>query len=90
MAHLGLKMGIFGQFGLEVGRPRDQKTLKNKWFLIIFDFSDNLPNKRPLDQFVGQLGLHLGVQNPPKSLQDANIAPTWLPNLPNGPQEGVT
>ena len=33
-----------------------------------FCFFSQLANKRPLDQFFGQLGLQLGVQNSPKSL----------------------
>ena len=67
MAHLGLKMGVFGQFGFEVGRPRDQKTLKNKWFLSLFAFSTNLPTRGHLINLLASLASNL-VQNLPKYL----------------------
>ena len=58
---------IFGRFGLEVGRPRDQKTLKNQWFLSIFAFSANLPTRGHLINFLVSLVSNLAsktFQNP--------------------------
>ena len=59
---------IFGRFLIDFRPLGGTKNIEKPMVFEHFCFFSQLANKRPLDQFFGQLGLQLGVQNLPKSL----------------------
>ena len=63
----------FGRFCFEVGRPRDQKTLKNyRFFFHIFAISANLPTRGHIIDFLVNLALNLRPKTLTKSTQEAS------------------
>ena len=62
---------LFCQFCFEVGRPGDQKTLKNHRFFSFFAISANLPTRGHMIDFLINLALNLGPKVHQKSSQEA-------------------
>ena len=63
---------LFWQFCFEVGRPRDQKTLKNLRFLSILAMSANLPTRGHMIDFLINLAFDLAPKTYQNSTQEAS------------------
>ena len=63
---------LFCQFCFEVGRPGDQKTLKNFRFFSFFTISASLPTRSHIIDFLVNLAFNLAPKTSQKSTQEAS------------------